>query len=262
MELLSYYLLGIALTVARYFIMVGIPFLIFYKRDKIQKYISNKIQKRNANPKDFKREILYSIQSCIIFFTIVALILKTNLKTYTRIYDDIHTYPLWWIPVSLLLILIIHDTYFYWMHRFLHLPVAYKKAHFVHHQSVNPSPWASQSFHFIEAITEVLIVPIIVFILPVHVYTLMVLGIIIFSINVYGHLGYEIMPKSFRQSFAFEVINTSVYHNLHHSKFKGNYSLYFRFWDRLMGTEHPEYVKEYDKIQAQRFPSFQKSISF
>ena len=40
---------------------------------------------------------------------------------------------------------------------------------------------------------------------------------------------------------------------MHHSKFKGNYSLYFRFWDRLMKTEHPEYIKAYDKLQEQRF---------
>ncbi|MHA4894836.1 sterol desaturase family protein [Pedobacter sp. PWIIR3] len=48
-------------------------------------------------------------------------------------------------------------------------------------------------------------------------------------------------------------MNTSIHHNLHHSKFKGNYGLYFRFWDRLMGTENPNYVKEYDRIQNQRF---------
>ena len=26
-----------------------------------------------------------------------------------------------------------------------------------------------------------------------------------------------------------------------------------RYWDRLMGTEHPDYVKQYDRIQEQRF---------
>jgi sterol desaturase/sphingolipid hydroxylase (fatty acid hydroxylase superfamily) len=40
---------------------------------------------------------------------------------------------------------------------------------------------------------------------------------------------------------------------MHHSKFKGNYGLYFRVWDRLCKTEHPDYVKEYDRIQKNRF---------
>ena len=59
--------------------------------------------------------------------------------------------------------------------------------------------------------------------------------------------------KWFRHSPLFELLNTSVHHNIHHSKFKGNYGLYFRFWDRLMNTEHPDYVKSYDEIQERRF---------
>lgn len=74
-----------------------------------------------------------------------------------------------------------------------------------------------------------------------------------FASNVYGHSGYEILPQRFRKSFLFEIFNSSVYHNLHHSKFKGNYGLYFRIWDRLLKTEHPEYVKEYDRLQEKRF---------
>ena len=31
-------------------------------------------------------------------------------------------------------------------------------------------------------------------------------------------------------------LNSSVYHNLHHEKFQGNYGLYFTIWDRLCGT--------------------------
>lgn len=48
-------------------------------------------------------------------------------------------------------------------------------------------------------------------------------------------------------------MNTSTHHNIHHSKFNGNYGLYFRFWDKMMGTEHPDYVKKYDEIQKRRF---------
>lgn len=74
-----------------------------------------------------------------------------------------------------------------------------------------------------------------------------------FLINVYGHLGYEIAPKWFRYSVLFQILNTSTHHNLHHSKFKGNYGLYSRFWDRVMKTENPDYVKYYDQIQEKRF---------
>jgi sterol desaturase/sphingolipid hydroxylase (fatty acid hydroxylase superfamily) len=72
-------------------------------------------------------------------------------------------------------------------------------------------------------------------------------------INVYGHLGFEIAPKWYRRTWIFEVLNTSVYHNLHHENFIGNFGLYFKVWDRLMGTEHPDYVQRYDEIQERRF---------
>jgi sterol desaturase/sphingolipid hydroxylase (fatty acid hydroxylase superfamily) len=39
---------------------------------------------------------------------------------------------------------------------------------------------------------------------------------------------------------------------MHHSKFKGNYGVHFRFWDRLMKTEFKDYEAEYDKIQERK----------
>ena len=138
------------------------------------------------------------------------------------------------------------------MHRLLHHKGLFKFTHVLHHQSTNPSPWASYSFHLFEAITEGAILLVLVFLLPVHPISLMLFTISSFLINVYGHLGYEIMPEWFRHTWMFEVFNTSVHHNLHHSKFKGNYGLYFRIWDRMMGTENPDYVKEYDRLQQQR----------
>jgi sterol desaturase/sphingolipid hydroxylase (fatty acid hydroxylase superfamily) len=184
---------------------------------------------------------------------IALVILYTPFSKYTRVYFNLSDHPGWWLPVSVLLSLVIHDTYFYWTHRILHHPRFFRVAHLVHHQSTNPSPWTSYSFHFIEAWVEGAVLLPIVFILPMHPLGIILFAISGFIINVYGHLGYEIMPRHFRKSFLFEIFNTSVHHNLHHSKFKGNYGLYFRIWDRLMGTENPDYVKEYDRVQARRF---------
>ncbi|MCI4671442.1 MAG: sterol desaturase family protein [Bacteroidia bacterium] len=239
---------------ARYFILAGIPFLIFYLF--FPGYFSkNKIQERLAKNKDFQREILHSLQTNVIIALIGILIIKTPFGSYTQIYTEVNSYPLWWIPVSVIVALIIHDSYFYWVHRSIHHPRLFRKVHLLHHRSINPSPWASYSFHLIEGILEVLIGPILIFILPMHFSALIAFTTASFFINVYGHLGYEIAPKWFRNSPFFEVFNTSVHHNLHHKKFNGNYGLYFRIWDRLMGTEHPDYVAEYDKMQEKRFGS-------
>ncbi len=239
-------------SVIRYFLLAGIPFLLFYlffpRRNS-----RRKIQQRLAGNKDFLREVWHSMTSTLVFTVISVIILFTPVRHITQLYTNVNDYPLWYIGVSLALTLIVHDTYFYWMHRILHHPALFKRTHLVHHLSTNPSPWTSYSFHVLEAIAEGGVLLVLTVLMPLHPITIMLFTVTGFMINVYGHLGYELMPRWFRHTWAFEVLNTSVHHNLHHSKFKGNYGLYFRVWDRLMGTEHPDYVKEYDKVQARRF---------
>lgn len=239
-------------NILKYFLLAGIPFLIFYVFYP-NVFSKNKIQAKKADKKDFIREIKHSMQSTFISVGVVLLILKTPLISYTQFYKDLADYPTWWIPLSALLALIIHDTYFYWMHKTVHHPTLYKRVHLIHHKSVSPSPWTSFSFHFFEAILEAMVAPLILLLIPMSIPSLIIFGFVSFIFNVYGHLGYEIAPKWFRHSFLFEILNTSTHHNIHHAKFKGNYGLYFRVWDRIMGTEHPDYVKEYDRIQEQRF---------
>jgi len=242
----------------RYFLIAGIAFLIFYIFFPNQ-FFKAKIQANIAPNAAFFREIKYSLLSGFITAFIIALILKSDLKNSSLIYDQINEYPIYWIFVSYFLAILFHDTWFYWLHRFFHLSWVYKKVHKIHHLSVNPSPWTSFSFHVLEAIGEGLVILPLVYLIPIHKLTLLFFGLSIFVINVYGHLGYEIAPKWFRKSIFFEFINSSVHHNLHHSKFKGNYGLYFRFWDRVMGTEHADYVKIFDEIQSKRFSNSEKT---
>ena len=255
------YLMIILSNLLRYFLLAGIPFLIFYKLFP-NHFLVNKIQSRLAGRKDFIREILHSLQTTFILVAVGLALLYSPLKAYTQVYNDLSLHALWWVPTSVLLALVLHDTYFYWMHRIVHHPTLYAKVHLLHHKSTNPSPWASYSFHFFEGVLEAMVAPLILLLIPMHPLALLSYTILAFTINVYGHLGYEIAPKWFRNSFLFQIVNTSVHHNLHHEKFKGNYGLYFRVWDRLMGTEHPEYVARYDAIQERRFGSHRRSDKY
>lgn len=248
------YFLPLILSILRYFILSGIPFLVFYVIYK-ESYAKSKIQSQNATNKDYVREIIYSMQTSFILVGMVLFVLKSPLRQYTQLYQSLSEYPLWWIPVSVVLSFIIHDTYFYWAHRMMHHPKLFQRVHSLHHKSTNPSPWASYSFHFIESILQGLIIPIILLVLPMHIISIALFAFLNFATNVYGHLGYEIVPKWFRHSFLFHVLNTSIFHNMHHTKFNHNFGLYFRFWDRVMKTENPNYIADFDKIQARRFGS-------
>src|SRR5471030_2436741 len=82
-----------------------------------------------------RREIAWSLASALIY-GVPAGIVAWGWKTlgWTQIYADIHAFPLWYAPVSVLLYLFAHDTWFYWTHRWMHQPRVFKLAHAVHHE--------------------------------------------------------------------------------------------------------------------------------
>lgn len=242
----------VVFNVIRYLVIAGLAFIIFYRWFPVY-FSKNKIQARIVKTKDVLREIVHSGQTTLVIALISILVFSTPLVGYSQVYYDLSEMPIWWIPLSIFFMLILHDSYFYWTHRAMHHVMLFKYVHRVHHKSNNPTPFASYSFHILESILEGLIAPIILVIIPTHPLAILIFSSLAFLFNVYGHLGYEIAPRWFRKSFLFEILNTSTHHNIHHARFKGNYGLYFRVWDRLMKTEHPDYVKAYDRIQNTRF---------
>ncbi|MEO6316932.1 MAG: sterol desaturase family protein [Chitinophagaceae bacterium] len=147
---------------------------------------------------------------------------------------------------------IIHDTYFYWTHRLMHHKKLFRLFHLVHHHSTNPSPWAAYSFHPLEAVVEAGIFAVFLFIIPVHPLHFYIFFFFMIVYNVYGHLGYELYPKGFSRHWLGKWVNTSVSHNQHHQYFKGNYGLYFTFWDRLMGTIRNDYEKQFEAVKSKK----------
>ncbi len=122
----------------------------------------------------------------------------------------------------------------------------------VHHQSTNPSPWAAYAFHPLEALVEAGIFIVFLFSIPIHPLHLLIFFFMMIVYNVYGHLGYELYPKGFSRHWLGKWINTSISHNLHHQYFKGNYGLYFTFWDRIMGTIRNDYDRKFEEVSSRQ----------
>lgn len=234
-----------------YFVIAGIAFLIFYILKK--KIFFKKIQLKFPKRKDYLREVIFSLCS-IIIFTLPPLIMleNDNIRPHTTYYSDISTYGWVYFFAAFPIMLFVHDTYFYWMHRLIHHKSLFKIIHLVHHKSVNPSPWAAYAFHPLEAILEAGIFVVFLFIMPINGIHLLVFFIVSLIYNVYGHLGYELYPKGFNKTWIGKWINTSVNHNMHHQYFKGNYGLYFTIWDRIMGTLNKNYDKAFDEVTSRK----------
>lgn len=185
-----------------------------------------------------RREIGWSLASAAIYGVPAGIVAwGWQERGWTRIYDEWNAYPLWWPPVSLLLFLFAHDTWFYWTHRGMHAPRPFHLAHAVHHASRPPTAWAAMSFHPIEAVTGAVVIPLLVFLIPIHVAVLALVLAIMTLMGVTNHMGWELFPRRLVHSRLGGWLITASHHQRHHEEYRCNYGLYFRFWDRLCGTD-------------------------
>ncbi|MEO0871447.1 MAG: sterol desaturase family protein [Pseudomonadota bacterium] len=211
-----------------------------------------KIQKRLPRLSDYRRDIAYSTVAMGIFGGVATLALYTFDGVNNVYRGPIEGWGAVWFWASFLWMLALHDTYFYWVHRFMHWKPIYRHVHLVHHRSTNPSPWTAYAFHPLEAVLEASIILVIAFTLPVHVLAVILFFVFQIIYNVYGHLGFELYPSGFHRTRIGRWVNTSVAHNQHHSRFSGNYGLYFLFWDRVMGTLRDDYEASFDAATQPR----------
>ena len=189
--------------------------------------------------RQIRREIGWSLASAAIYGVPAGVIAwGWAHHGWTRVYADIGAWPLWYWPVSVLLYLAAHDTWFYWTHRWMHRPALFKVAHAVHHASRPPTAWAAMAFHPIEALTGAVVIPALVFIVPIHVAALGLVLTIMTVMGVTNHMGWEIFPRFMWQGPLGGALITASHHQRHHERYRCNYGLYFRFWDRVCGTDH------------------------
>ena len=185
-----------------------------------------------------RREIGWSLLSAAIYGIPAGIVAwGWQEQGWTRIYHGWTTSDLWYAPLSLFLYLFAHDTWFYWTHRLMHRPKWFSAMHAVHHASRPPTAWAAMSFHPWEALTGAAIIPLLVFLVPIHV---VVLGLVLLVMTVMGvtnHMGWEMFPRRFVHSRFGSWAITASHHQRHHEEYRCNYGLYFRFWDRLCGTD-------------------------
>lgn len=171
-------------------------------------------------------------------------------KGYTKIYADVNDYPVWWLPASLLIALFVHETYYYWLHRWMHYPKIFRIVHKVHHDSNITSPWTAFSFHPLEGLLQAIFLPLLLMALPMHLYMLIFyLTVMTFS-SVVNHLDIEVYPKGFHKNLFGRWFIGATHHSLHHKQFRYNYGLYFTFWDKWKNTESPVYENLFEEKTA------------
>lgn len=244
-EFLYLFIVFSIITFLRYIIMSGAYQKMIY--DRLARLIPQRIISPKYPRKQQITEIIWSGISSILFGIIGVLMIMAWQHGYTAIYTDWDAFPLWYIPISLFGALFVHETYYYWLHRWLHHPKIYRHIHKIHHDSVSTSVWTSFSFHPIESVLQAIIIPLMVMIVPMHLVVLLFLLMVMTISAIINHAGVEIYPSSWRTNFILKWLIGSTHHDLHHRRFTKNYGLYFTIWDIWMDTESGEFDERWQK---------------
>jgi Delta7-sterol 5-desaturase len=233
----------------RYLIPASLFFLIFWviaKNGLMHLFIQRTLPKSHQLWKEFA----YSMSTVVIFSLVGFGIYSAEHAGLTKIYHTVSDNGIGYMIFSLVAAIVLHDCYFYWTHRLMHHKKIFKYVHRVHHESTNPSPWAAYAFHPWEALVQALVMPILVFVLPLHPLTAFLFLAYMIIRNVIGHLGFEILPKGFTKNKWLNWNTAVTHHSMHHEHFHSNYGLYFTWWDKLMKTEDVKYHEAFDEVKS------------
>jgi sterol desaturase/sphingolipid hydroxylase (fatty acid hydroxylase superfamily)/uncharacterized protein (DUF2147 family) len=206
---------------------------------------SRKIRVATPPAAQLRREFAASTRTAAVFACGGLLIVLGDRAGVMRIYEGAAERGWAWFALSLGLLIVLHDAWFYWTHRLIHHPRLFPRLHRTHHRSNNPSPFAAYSFDLGEAAVNAAFLPLIAMVLPVSFPAIGLFMLHMIARNVIGHAGYELLPARRDGRPLFDFLTSVTHHDLHHAQAGWNYGLYFTWWDRLCGTEHPLYHEKF-----------------
>jgi lathosterol oxidase len=235
------------LSLMRYIVFVALAFLALWWIARRPGWRA-RIQSGVASAKQLRRELFLGSTAILIGGAIAPLLMVTGGLSHLAFYKNIGEHGWAYFFFSIVLMMFVRDTLFYWFHRAMHHRSVFRFAHRSHHLSTNPNPWTSYSVHPVESIFDTVITfVVILFFIPKHFFAYAIFLWIDAAVAVMGHIGFEIYPRGFSRHWFGRWINTSTAHNSHHATARHNYSFYFLFWDRLMGTLDPDYDRRFDE---------------
>ena len=132
------------------------------------------------------------------------------------------------ILIGLLVLNIFNEVHFYIIHRLLHIPLLYRRIHYVHHRSKVPTIYSVFSFHWLEALllstVPIVIAPFVSFsLIAVILYPLTSI-----IINFIGHCNYR-----FPDGNCLNKLSLGTKHAKHHYLNRGNFGFALPIFDFL-----------------------------
>jgi Delta7-sterol 5-desaturase len=134
--------------------------------------------------------------------------------------------------------LVLFDTWFYWLHRLIHTRFLYRCVHRWHHLTITPVVWSNNSDRLVDNLFLQSYWLVAHFLIPIAPAVLFAHKIYDQITGVIGHSGYE---HGGRWCWPPSPLVGVTHHDQHHQFFRCNYATHFSWWDRMMGTLHPDH---------------------
>jgi Delta7-sterol 5-desaturase len=131
------------------------------------------------------------------------------------------------------------------------------RIHVEHHGSHINSPFTAISFSFSEKLLFDLgylgVLAGIDLVAPLNFFGIAAWYVGYLIINSFSHANFEFRPDTYNK-WVGQVLASTTYHSLHHSRYTSNYGLATRVLDRLCKTEWTDYEKLYDRVTVEKRP--------
>jgi sterol desaturase/sphingolipid hydroxylase (fatty acid hydroxylase superfamily) len=214
---------------------VTVMILIFCGLIYLTKHHKNYEKRKDLDSEYIKTVCINYIISCS-----VALILIT-FRSYIFVDSLIPSIQ------TIIFYFIVIDTISYWLHRTIHrTPFLKELLHGTHHDVFHLIPFDAFHIYIPESllyITLIYIVPLLF--IPVNIIEYYIVFTIVSIHELYIHSEYD-------AEFIIPPFINSTFHKYHHQIGKGNYSIFFPFWDNYMETRIPTPAKKKNRSNRRK----------
>lgn len=160
----------------------------------------------------------------------------------------------WWVvALQFVAYFVLFDTWFYWLHRWMHKEPVYTYVHKLHHLSTSPNLLTTISVNPLESLINGGFVPLFatmatLLAMPISEQAMFLIGPTNVIMGLYVHSGYEFFPRWWNRSWATKWFITATFHDQHHKYFNYNFGGYTTIWDRLCGTKRKKFEADFEKL--------------
>jgi sterol desaturase/sphingolipid hydroxylase (fatty acid hydroxylase superfamily) len=211
---------------------------------------------RKIQPRGFKWKIFRNEAFCAVITLTISGAFLGWVQNRLRAYGIItfrHEPAQWWvIALEYAAYFFGFDTWFYWLHRWMHKEPVYRWVHKLHHRSTSPNLLTTLSVHPLESLINGGWLVLFTSVFAVHDQAMLLMAPTAMIMGPYVHSGYEFLPRWWNRTWASKWFITATFHDQHHKYFTINYGGYTTIWDRLCGTMRPKYEAEFEKLTTRR----------